>query len=205
MQVQLELPSQEARVKILLGVPEALSVKNYLAFCRANSDLHIERTAKGEIIIVPPAGGESSNRSLKIAARLSIWAEKDGRGEAFDSSVQFMLPDGAALSPDAAWVAHKSLRKLSRDERKEFLRLSPEFVVEVMSPSDRLKAAKQKMEKWIANGVQLAWLIDGDTQTVYVYRALQPLQILRKIQNIKGEGPIEGFSLSLRTVWKGLA
>lgn len=92
------------------------------------------------------------------------------RGKAFDSSVEFLLPGGSALSPDASWVSNQSLRVLSREARREFLRLSPEFVIEVMSPSDRLKSAKLKMEQWIKNGVQLAWLIDADHETVYVYR-----------------------------------
>jgi Uma2 family endonuclease len=132
------------------------------------------------------------------------WAEVDGRGEAFDSSVMYMLPDGSSLSPDASWVSHKSLRRLSREERREFLRLCPEFVVEVMSPSDRLRATKQKMEQWIANGCQLGWLIDADRETVYVYRPSKPVQMLQGIQELAGVGPVKGFVLPLRSIWAGL-
>jgi Uma2 family endonuclease len=141
---------------------------------------------------------------LKVAGQLDAWAEVDGRGETFESSAQFILPDGSALSPDASWVSHKSLAKLSHTQRRSFPRFAPEFVVEVMSPSDRLKAAREKMEQWIANGVQLAWLIDGDAQVVYVYRKGQSPKIKRGIQQLAGEGPVEGFVLQLKSIWKGL-
>ena len=104
----------------------------------------------------PPAGFESSNRNCKVTAQLATWAEEDGRGIVSDSSGQFMLADGSALSPDAAWVSNVALHSVPRQKRKEFLPLCPEFVVEVMSPSDRLKQAKAKMEQWIGNGAQLA-------------------------------------------------
>lgn len=184
---------------------EKFSDAAYLAFCRANPNLRLERTAEGEILIVPPAGYESSYRNSEVTAQLHRWAQEDGRGRASDSSAQFFLVDGSALSPDAAWVSNAALRSIPKDKRKEFLHLCPEFVVEVMSPSDRLKQAKAKMEQWIANGAQLAWLIDGDAQTVYVYREGHPVKTHRGIAKLAGEGPAEGFVLQLAAIWKGLA
>lgn len=116
-----------------------------------------------------------------------------------------MLDDGSALSPDDAWVSNVSLRSVPREKRKELLPLCPEFVIEVMSPSDHLKKAKAKMEQWIKNGAQLAWLIDGDAQTVYVYRKGHPPKTHRGIAKLAGEGPAEGFVLQLAAIWKGLA
>ena len=184
---------------------EKFSDTSYLAFCRANPNLRVERTAEGEILIVPPAGFESSNRNAKVTAQLDRWAEKDGRGAASDSSAQFMLQDGSALSPDAAWVSNSALQRVPRAKRKEFLPLCPEFVIEVMSPSDRLKQAKAKMEQWIGNGAQLAWLIDGDAQTVYVYRKGHAVKTHRGIAKLAGEGPAEGFVLHLNAIWKGVS
>ena len=177
----------------------------YLAFCRANPNLRVERTAEGEILIVPPAGSESSYRNAKITSQLERWAEEDGCGSVFDFSAQFMLADGSALSPDGAWVSNVSLRSIPREKRKEFLPLCPEFVVEVMSPSDRLKQAKVKMEHWIANGAQLAWLIDGDALTVHVYRKGHAAKGHRGIAKLAGAGPVEGFVLQLAAIWKGLS
>lgn len=202
--MQVAIPKEATSVKLSYDAGDEPSEQAYLAFCRANPDLRVERNAKGEILIVPPAGSESSNRSLKVAMRLGRWAERDGRGEVFDSSAQFMLPDGSALSPDAAWVSHESLRLFSKQERRGFLHLCPELVIEVMSPSDRLKDAKTRMEQWIANGAHLAWLIDGDAETVYVYRKNHAMKIHRGIAELAGEGPVEGFVLKLGAIWKGL-
>jgi len=202
--MQVAIPKDATSVKLSYDAGAEPSDQAYLAFCRANPDLRVERNAKGEILIVPPAGSESSYRSLKVAAQLDLWAEQDGRGTAFESSAQFMLPDGSALSPDAAWVSNVSLRRLSRQKRKEFLPLCPEFVVEVLSPSDRLKDAKAKMEQWIANGAHLAWLIDGDAEALYVYRKNHAMKVHRGVAELAGQGPVEGFMLKLGAIWKGL-
>ena len=124
--------------------------------------------------------------------------------QTFDSSVQFLLPDGSALSPDASWVSNEALVRLSRQERREFLRLRPEFIVEVMSPSDRLKRAKAKMENWMKNGVQLGWLIDADKQTVYVYRKGRNPVTRRNMLELAADAPLEGFVLKLGFIWRGL-
>ena len=196
--------SESDELSLVFNYGDGLSLPQYLAFCRANPGLRCERTAEGEVVIVPPAGGEGAYRSMKAAAQLDRWAEEDGRGLAFDSSVEFLLPDGSGLSPDASWVARETLHQLSHDQRREFLRLSPEFIIDVMSPTDRLKPARAKMERWIANGVQLAWLIDGDNETVYVYRKGRNPMTRRGLQELAGEGPVKGFRVKLAVIWRGL-
>ena len=198
------LPESPTALKLTTGSEPGFSDEAYLAFCRANPDLRVERTAEGEIVFVPPAGGESSYRSVKATSKLDQWAELDGRGKAFESSVQFFLPDGSALSPDAAWVSNEALLSLPKNKRKQFLALVPEFVIEVMSPSDRLKQAKAKMEQWISNGCQLGWLIDGDAETVYVYRRGHGMKVRKGVREIAGEGPVKGFVLQLDRIWEGL-
>jgi Uma2 family endonuclease len=201
MQVHVAMPPLSV---LVIRNGREYSDNAYLEFCEANPDLLVERNAEGEIIIVPPAGGESDYRNANAVMQLSKWAMRDGRGKAFGSSVQFFLPDGSALSPDAAWVSNDALTRLTHQQRKEFLRLCPEFVIEVRSPSDRLSRVKAKMEQWIANGAQLAWLIDGDAETVYIYQKDQPVKTRRGILKLAGKGPVKGFTLQLRTIWDGL-
>ncbi len=203
--MQLLLPESALPAKLTLGSTKPMSENEYFAFCSANPNIRFERSARGEIIIVPPAGIESDYRNAGVVAQLGQWAERDGRGKVFGPSGEFILPSSAAYSPDAAWVSNKKLGKLSKDQKRKFPPLVPEFIVEVMSPSDRLKAAQEKMEDWMSNGVELAGLIDGDRKTVYIYRAGQfkPEKRIGEA-TVSGEGPIKGFKLDLRRIWEGL-
>jgi Uma2 family endonuclease len=203
--MQVVLPEEALPAKLTLNPELRMTDDEYFDFCQINSDLRLERTAEGEIIIVPPAGAESSYQSGDVFGQLRNWAKEDGRSKAFDASSEFILPTSAALSPDAAWVSNQLLSLLSKEQRRKFLRVAPEFVIEVMSPSDRLPAAKRKMLDWIRGGVQLGWLVDGDAQTVYIYRpGEQESEQKTGVAKLAGEGPAAGFELDLTDVWAGL-
>ena len=118
--------------------------------------------------------------------------------------MQFILPDGSTLGPDAAWVSKARLGTLTRQELRKFPHLVPEFIIEILSPSDRLAAAKKKMRQWMANGVELGWLIDGDNRTVYVFLGAEEPRVIENARSIADEGPVEGFVLPLSEIWEGL-
>jgi len=202
--MQVVLPEQALPAKLILNPELRMSDDEYFDFCMANANVRFERTAQGEIIIVPPAGFESDNRNVEVSSQLTVWAKRDGRGKTSGPSAEFILPSGAAYSPDAAWTSNERLAKTTKEQRRKFPRLCPEFVVEVMSPSDRLKSAQEKMQDWMANGVQLAWLIDGDNQTVYISRTGQDVETQTGILKLAGEGPVAGFELDLTEIWAGL-
>jgi Uma2 family endonuclease len=198
------LPEDALPATLKLNPELRMSDDEYYEFCMANSNLRLERTAQGEIVIVPPAGGESDYRNTTISGQLAPWARRDGLGKAFGPSAEFILPTGAALSPDASWVSNDRISNLSKEQRRKFLPVCPEFVIEVMSPSDRLKAAKEKMEEWMRAGVDLGWLIHGDEQTVYIYCVGRKAEKRTGITKLAGEGPVAGFDLDLTDIWAGL-
>ena len=176
----------------------------YFQFCQINRKLRIERTAQGDILIMPPAGFESGYRNSELSAQLRNWALKDGRGLAFDSNTEYILPNGAAYSPDASWVLTSRVKALTKDQKRKFPPLCPDFVIELMSPSDRLPKAKTKMQEWIANGVQLAWLLNPDHRTAYIYRQAAELEQIVTPERLVGDGPVAGFVLELAGIWAGL-
>ncbi len=200
--MQVDLPELDSAATI--SFQREISADDFEVFCAENSSLRAELSAQGEIIILPPAGGEASYRSLDVAGELRVWAKKRNTGKAFDSSAAFVLPSGAILSPDASWVSNQKLELLSPAERRRFLRVVPDFVVEVLSPSDRRPTVERKMAEWIASGVLLAWLIDGDAQSVTIYRPAAPPQTLQGINTLAAEGFTEGFILDLTDIWAGL-
>jgi Uma2 family endonuclease len=198
------LPELTSPARLTFDPEDRLTDDQYFDFCMANPDITFERTAQGEIVIVPPAGLESDDRSAEAIVFLRRWAKKDGTGRAFGSTAQFFLPDGSGLSPDAVWVSHERLASVPKGELKKFPHLVPEFVIEVMSPSDRLRAVQRKMRQWAANGVELGWLIDGDPRRVFVYRGTDEPRVVEGADSIAGEGPVEGFVLPLEDIWEGL-
>jgi len=200
--MQVALPELESAATI--NFHREVSADDFEAFCAENPSLRAELSAQGEITILPPSGGESSYQEADVCIQLGVWAKTNRQGKAFGSSAAFVLPTGAILAPDAAWVSDSKLQSLNRPQRRRFLRLVPDFIVEVLSPSDRRPAAELKMAEWIANGVALAWLIDGDAKTVTIYRPDIPPQTLQGITAIAADGPTTGFTLDLTDIWAGL-
>ena len=202
--MQVTLPENEAGATYAIRAERPMDDDEFFEFCAKNSDLRIEREANGDIIIMPPAGGDTSNRNCHLTAQLTVWSTRDGRGEAFESSSEFILPNRAARGPDACWVLKSRLATLSKNQRKRFMPLCPDFVVELASPSDRFNKVKAKMREWIENGAALGWLIDADRRRIFVYRPGREPEELVDVDHIDGEGPVEGFRLELSDIWRGL-
>ncbi len=112
----------------------------FYEFCQINRDLRIERRTLGELIVMPPAGGETSKRNAEIILQLGLWAKRDGTGTTFDSSCGFRLPNKAVLSPDAPWIQKSRLAKLTAEQREKFIPLCTDFVLELRSPTESLSA-----------------------------------------------------------------
>ncbi len=177
-----------------------MSDEEFYEFCSLNEDCRIERTAAGDILIMAPAGGETGRRNVKLSVQLERWSEKDGRGFTFDSSTGFRLPNGATRSPDAAWVQRSRLDRLSRDQKKRFLPLCPDFVVELTSPSDRLSKVQMKMDEWMSNGAALGWILDTENRQAHIYR-VGGIEILDAPLRFAADGPVQGFVLDLSRFW----
>jgi Uma2 family endonuclease len=174
----------------------------FFDLCRRNAELRIEQTAEGDLIIMPPAGGETGYRNAEIIAQLGNWAKRDGAGVAFDSSTGFLLPNGAKRSPDAAWVTRSRLATLTPAQKQQFLPLCPDFVAELRSPTDRLPDLQAKMAEYQANGARLGWLIDPAERTVHVYRPAVAVEILAAPGRITADPELPGFVLELQEIWE---
>jgi Uma2 family endonuclease len=178
-----------------------LTDDQFYEFCQINRDLRIERTAQGELVIMPPAGGKSSERNAEIGMQLRLWAKHDGTGATFDSSGGFRLANGATRSPDAAWIPHSRLATLTPEQREKFLPLCPEFVLELRSPTDSLVALQSKMQEYMDSGARLGLLIDPQQRRVYVYRPHTSVECLENPETVSGEPVLAGFVLDLRELW----
>ncbi|WP_448573199.1 Uma2 family endonuclease [Trichothermofontia sp.] len=174
-----------------------LTDEQFEEICRHNRDLRLERSARGELIIMPPTGGETGRRNLQLGADLFVWNQQSQLGVAFDSSTGFKLPNGAIRAPDVAWVRRDRWLALTPEQRQKFIPLCPDFAIELRSPSDELAEVRAKMREYQDNGLQLGWLIDPKTQTVEIYRAQQAPELVMNPASLSGEPILPGFSLDL--------
>ena len=174
----------------------------FFALCERYPDYRVETTAEGDIIIMPPAHPRTGQRNAAITHQLFAWSEQDGRGEAFDSSSGFFLKNGARRSPDSAWVSRERLQNLP--DEAAMWRVTPDFVIELKSASDRLETLRAKMREWTANGVALAWLIIPETRSVEIYRNDGSSEERIAASQVAGEGPVAGFILQLDRIWQGI-
>ena len=191
---------------IVLRMPPALVMDDdeFFDFCQINRDLRIERTADGEIIVMPPTGSETGGRNFDLVVQFGNWVKRDGTGKGFDSSTGFKLPNGAERSPDASWVKKERWEALTPKQREKFAPLCPDFVIELRSPSDRVKSLHKKMEEYMDNGALLGWLIDPNNRQVYIYRPDGEVEQLDNPATVKGDDSVlPGFVLVMEEVWSG--
>jgi Uma2 family endonuclease len=191
-------------VPLVLRLPASLPMDEdqFFDFCQDNDPLRIERNAQGELIIMPPAGGETGNRNFRLVALFGQWVTQDGTGEGFDSSTGFTLPNSAHRSPDVAWVKRERLAALKPEQKARFLPLCPDFVIELRSPSDRLKPLQDKMQEYIDNGVRLGWLIDPSHHRAYIYRPDRPVEQQDDPVTLSGDPELPGFVLTVAEIFK---
>jgi len=173
------------------GLDEA----HFIQICRDNPELKLERSARGELLVMAPTGGETGRFNAEILIDLGIWNRHTGLGFCFDSSTGFHLPNGADRSPDLAWVEKSRWLALTPEQRERFAPIAPDFAVELRSPSDDLPALQAKLREYLDNGVRLAWLLDRPGRRVEIHRPGQAVEVRQAPVMLSGETVLPGFSL----------
>ncbi len=186
---------------IVLRPPSPLTDDELIAFSRKNKPYRIEKNTKGELVIMTPVGMEGGDREQEVSYQLRAWKRQTRRGRANGPNAGWNLPDGSTLSPDACWTSNEHLDAFTKEQRERFVPLCPEFIIEVRSKSDSPFLLFAKMQTWMENGAQLAWMIDPYARTVTVFRTGREPEMLHSPNSVQGEGPVEGFTLTLQEIW----
>ncbi|MEO5650932.1 MAG: Uma2 family endonuclease [Ginsengibacter sp.] len=178
-----------------------MSDEEFFNFCAQNKKTRIERDENQQIYIMPPVGNNSSAQNSILIFELVLWNKTYKKGIVFDSSAGFFLPDKSMKSPDAAWISNERWITISTEDKKKFAYIAPDFVIELMSPSDKVSELQTKMKKWIANGVLLAWLIVPETQHAFIYRKDGSTGIIKGFEGkLSGEDVLPEFVLNLESL-----
>ncbi|MBC1223213.1 Uma2 family endonuclease [Nostoc sp. UCD121] len=187
-------------------LPSTLKLKidltddQFFEMCQKNRDYRFERTASGELLIMPPTGSDTGNRNFDMVVELGIWNKQTKLGKGFDSSTGFTLPNGSERSPDLSWVKIERWNALAPEQQEKFAPICPDFVVELRSRTDSLKDLQEKMQEYIENGAQLGWLIDRKNKRVEIYRPGKDVEILDNPASLSGENILPGFVLNLQQI-----
>ncbi|MEN9216157.1 MAG: Uma2 family endonuclease [Gloeomargarita sp. HHBFW_bins_162] len=188
---------------IPIQIPRTLrcTEEQFTELVKANPHLRWELTAQGEVIVMPPTGSETGNYNFDLTTKFGLWTQQNKQGKGFDSSTGFRLPNGAIRSPDVAWIRNERWEQLSPERRRQFAPICPDFVVELISPSDELTTVQAKMQEYLENGCRLGWLINPETRTVEIYRPHSPPEIATFDTVLSGEDVLPGFTLDLREIF----
>ena len=184
-----------------------LTPEQFELVCAENRDAVLELAADGRVIAMTPTGSETGARNSELLFQLKLYAKRVGGWKVFDSSSGFRLPDGSVVSPDASVVRLDRWQALSAAERRSFAPLCPDLVIELASPSDEgprgVRALRQKMASYQANGARLGWLLLPDQQAVEVWPASGAPQRLEPIDVLEATPDVPGLQLQLADIWAG--
>lgn len=188
---------------LTLNLPPVLKLtdEQFELLAAVNNHLGLELTAKGELIIMPPTGGETGDRNFEVNGQLWLWNRQTLLGKAFDSSTGFRLPNGATRSPDVAWIKMERWEALTPAQRKKFLPLCPDFALELVSETDDVEETRAKMQEYLQNGLRLGWLINPQLRQVEIYRPNQAVEVLETPTALSGEDVLPGFVLDLKLIF----
>ncbi len=178
-----------------------LTDEQFFQLCVKNRNFRFERNAEGDLVIMSPTGGETSNRNAGINAQLWMWNHRSKLGKVFDSSGGFKLPKGGDRSPDASWIPLAKWNNLTPEQQKKFLPLCPDFLIELLSVTDSLKDTRKKMQEYMDNGAKLAWLINRKDKQVEIYREGKEVEILDNPVSLSGENILPEFVLEMELIW----
>lgn len=93
------------------------------------------------------------------------------------------------------------MNTLTEEQKEKFPPICPDFVIELLLPTDSLKVAQEKMKEYIENGVRLGFLINRKSRQVTIYRQGKEVEILESPATVSGEEVLNGFVLNLEMIW----
>ena len=188
-----------------LNLPSTLKLtishEQFVQLAWVNQNLQLERTATGELIVMPPTGSDTGNKNADILGQLWLWNRQTQLGQIFDSSSGFHLPNGADRSPDVSWIGQDRWDTLTPEEKSGFAPLCPDFVLELRSKNDSLESLQQKMQEYQENGAKLGWLIDRNRKKVEIYRPKKSVEVQNSPNSLSGEDILPSFTLDLSEIW----
>lgn len=156
---------------------------------------------RGELTPVSPASHRSSAIAAWLIYKLGSYVYENALGQLSGADGGYVLsrnPD-IVVAPDVAFVSAEHLPPPTEQHR--FLEIAPDFVIEVVSPSDRFTDLNDKVMLYLNAGVRLVWVVDPGRQTVTVYTPERSPTSMSIADTIDCGDTIPGFSLPVAEIF----
>ncbi len=189
------------RPDVLCKPKRRMTREEFIQFCADHPEVHCELLPDGTLELMSPLVLDSNENEWQPFVDLAIWYRRTRLGKIYSSTAGFTLPNGSIRSPGAAWLSPETVAGLSVADFKTMPLVVPDFVIEVMSKTDNLQKAKDKMSNtWMANGVKLGWLVRPSVTQVLVYRqgVVEPEKVKGFRRSLSADEVVPGFELDLR-------
>lgn len=180
---------------------DSISDRTLEQLCRENPELRFETDAQGKLIVMSPTGSLTGEKNADLIYQVQSWNRQTKLGVVFDSSTGFKLSNGATRSPDVSWIAIERWNSLSDKQKRGFAPIDPDFVIELLSPTDDLSTTQEKMNEYMTCGVKLGWLINPDAKEVEIYRLDRDKQIVNHPSSLSGEELLPGLIVDLADIF----
>ena len=155
---------------------------------------------RGVLIVREPPGTGHGVLAARLLYRVAEFVVRHDLGEVIAQDTGFKIerdPD-TVRAPDAAFVARDRLGWISDEGYAE---LAPDWVAEILSPSDRPGEVLEKVGQWLNAGVRLVWVLDPVRRHTRIYRADGTASIVGPDEELDGEDVIPGFRCPLADLW----
>lgn len=173
-----------------------LTVEDLEKLQAQNPDLRME-LVEGKIIVMSPSGYESEEIGSRFLTFMNTWVMPRKIGRVTGSNAGFNVPELGVRVPDVSFVLAERLRRAP----KSFAQLIPDLMVEVKSPTDKLKELKDKIESFLNLGTKVGILINPETRTVEICRPSEESVTLRDGDVLTVPELLPGWEVQVTNLW----
>jgi len=155
----------------------------------------------GRIVRMNPTGIQHGDIVIALGSALRDFVRKRQLGRVVGGEVGIYT----RREPDrvrAADIAFVSQERLADKSLKGFLKVAPELVVEIISPTDRWQNMRDRLEEYFAIGVQRVWIVEPDNRDVLVYSTSTEMRKFGEGDMLMGEGVLDGFTLAIAELFE---
>ncbi len=178
-----------------------ISEENLEHLCAKNPELKFETNAAGNLVVMSPTGTLTGEKNGDLFLQIGLWNRQYKLGKVFDSSTGFKLSNNSVRSPDVSWMTLSKWNSLTDKQKRGFAPIDPDFVLELMSPTDDLTTVQEKMAEYMTCDIKLGWLINPDEKQVEIYRIGQDKEVLNNPSSISGEDVMPNLIVDLSDIF----